>query len=98
MADRLESYSYPLGTQERCTVGTFLVDFTRSQAHWSDGMFAIHGYVRGEVVPTLDLILAHKHPEDRGPSSPSWTASARMAVMERCSIGFWTAPAANIAF
>ena len=67
MADRLESYSYPLGTQERCTVGTFLVDFTRSRAHWSDGMFRIHGYVRGEVVPTLDLILAHKHPEDRGP-------------------------------
>lgn len=67
MADRLESYSYPLGTQERCTVGTFRIDFKRSQAQWSDGMFAIHGYARGEVVPTLDLILAHKHPEDLGP-------------------------------
>ncbi|WP_159706623.1 PAS and ANTAR domain-containing protein [Arthrobacter sp. 18067] len=67
MTERLESYSYPLGAQERCTVGSFRIDFKRHQAQWSDGMFTIHGYVRGEVVPTLGLVLAHKHPEDRGP-------------------------------
>ncbi|WP_240720187.1 PAS and ANTAR domain-containing protein [Pseudarthrobacter sp. NamB4] len=33
--------------------------------HWSDGMFQLHGYERGEVVPTLELLFAHKHPEDR---------------------------------
>jgi hypothetical protein len=33
--------------------------------HWSDGMYQLHGYQRGEVVPTLDLLYAHKHPEDR---------------------------------
>lgn len=32
---------------------------------WSDGLFLLHGYVRGEVVPTVELILAHKHPDDR---------------------------------
>ncbi|MBX7444828.1 PAS and ANTAR domain-containing protein [Arthrobacter sp. MAHUQ-56] len=33
--------------------------------HWSDGMFRLHGYRRGEVVPTMELVFAHKHPEDR---------------------------------
>jgi hypothetical protein len=32
---------------------------------WSDGLFLLHGYERGEVVPTVELILAHKHPDDR---------------------------------
>lgn len=27
-------------------------------------MYAIHGYCRGEIVPTLALTLAHKHPDD----------------------------------
>lgn len=32
---------------------------------WSDGMFGIHGLKPGEVVPTFDLFMAHKHPLDR---------------------------------
>jgi hypothetical protein len=32
---------------------------------WSDGLYRLHGYERGEVVPTIELILAHKHPDDR---------------------------------
>jgi hypothetical protein len=28
-------------------------------------MFHIYGYAPGEVVPTVDLLLAHKHPQDR---------------------------------
>jgi hypothetical protein len=34
-------------------------------AAWSDGLYQLHGYERGDVVPTIDLILAHKHPDDR---------------------------------
>jgi PAS domain S-box-containing protein len=33
---------------------------------WSDEVAAIHGYQPGTVTPTTDLMLAHKHPEDRG--------------------------------
>jgi len=33
--------------------------------HWSDGTYRLHGYRRGEVVPTMELVFAHKHPDDR---------------------------------
>jgi hypothetical protein len=33
---------------------------------WSDGVYAIYGFERGEVVPTTQLMLSHKHPDDRG--------------------------------
>ena len=31
---------------------------------WSDGMFRIHGFEPGEVVPTTALVMAHIHPDD----------------------------------
>ncbi|AOY74108.1 PAS and ANTAR domain-containing protein [Paenarthrobacter ureafaciens] len=67
MTDRIETYSYPMGAHAPCPVGTFRVSFSSPKAQWSDGMFKIHGYLRGEIVPTMDLIIAHKHPEDRRP-------------------------------
>jgi anti-anti-sigma factor len=32
---------------------------------WSDGVYAIHGFHRGEVVPTTALLLSHTHAADR---------------------------------
>ena len=32
---------------------------------WSSGMYAIHGFEPGEIVPTTQVFLAHKHPDDR---------------------------------
>ena len=32
---------------------------------WSEEMYGLHGFTRGEVVPTTELLLAHTHPEDR---------------------------------
>ena len=31
---------------------------------WSEGMFRLHGYEPGEVVPTTALVMHHMHPED----------------------------------
>lgn len=31
---------------------------------WSDELFRIHGFEPGDVVPTTELLVAHKHPED----------------------------------
>ena len=31
---------------------------------WSEEVFRIHGFEPGEVVPTTELLLAHKHPDD----------------------------------
>ena len=44
--------------------GTFLLDGRSQTMSWSDELYLIHGYRRGDVVPTLALILAHKHPGD----------------------------------
>jgi ANTAR domain/PAS fold len=32
---------------------------------WSDDLYRLHGFVRGEVVPTTELLLAHAHADDR---------------------------------
>ena len=48
-----------------CTAGAFFIDAVTGKVVWSEGVYRIHGYERGEVVPTVELILAHKHPGDR---------------------------------
>ncbi|MET3721658.1 MULTISPECIES: PAS and ANTAR domain-containing protein [unclassified Arthrobacter] len=58
------TYSSALG-EGACLAGTFHVKLPAQTVEWSDGMYQVHGYRRGEVVPTLDLLFSHKHPEDR---------------------------------
>ncbi|MET4589401.1 PAS and ANTAR domain-containing protein [Arthrobacter sp. 754] len=58
------TYSSALGDGQ-CLAGTFKVDVPAMTVEWSDGMYQVHGYKRGEVVPTLDLLLSHKHADDR---------------------------------
>ena len=58
------TYSSALGDLE-CPAGSFHLDLARRKMEWSDGLYLLHGYRRGEVVPTVELILAHKHPDDR---------------------------------
>jgi len=31
---------------------------------WSEEMYALHGFEPGQVVPSTELVLAHKHPDD----------------------------------
>lgn len=59
------TYSSALGDVE-CPAGAFHFDMARRKMEWSDGLYLLHGYQRGEVVPTVEMILAHKHPDDRG--------------------------------
>ena len=58
------TYSSALGAGD-CPAGTYHIDLVNGTAAWSDGLYHLHGYERGEVVPTIELILAHKHPDDR---------------------------------
>ncbi|MGN6440785.1 MAG: PAS and ANTAR domain-containing protein [Arthrobacter sp.] len=39
---------------------------------WSEGMYGIHGLKQGEVVPTFELFMAHKHPLDRDAILALW--------------------------
>ena len=45
-------------------VGRFVWRVPEDSWWWSDQMFAIHGFEPGQVVPSTDLVLSHKHPDD----------------------------------
>jgi hypothetical protein len=62
--DGPRTYSSALGAAE-FLAGSFLFDPLSGKTEWSDGLFNLHGYQRGEVVPTLELLMSHKHPDDR---------------------------------
>jgi hypothetical protein len=46
-------------------VGTFRFWFVGQRWEWSDEVARMHGYEPGSVVPTTELLLSHKHPDDR---------------------------------
>ena len=45
--------------------GQWRYDLATGAWWWSPETYRIHGFEPREVVPTTDLVLAHKHPEDR---------------------------------
>ena len=47
-------------------IGWFRFYFTDQRWEWSEQVQRMHGYEPGSVIPTTDLVLAHKHPNDRG--------------------------------
>jgi hypothetical protein len=52
------------GAQQRA--GWFRFYFADQRWEWSEQVQRMHGYEPGCVTPTTDLVLSHKHPDDRG--------------------------------
>jgi PAS domain S-box-containing protein len=46
-------------------VGWFRFYFSDQRWEWSEQVQRMHGYQPGSVTPTTELVLAHKHPDDR---------------------------------
>ena len=46
-------------------VGAFRFWFVGQRWEWSDELAVMHGHVPGAVTPSTELLLSHKHPEDR---------------------------------
>ncbi|GAB2442517.1 hypothetical protein GCM10027262_57600 [Nocardia tengchongensis] len=46
-------------------VGAFRFWFADQRWEWSDEVAKMHGYAPGSVEPTTELLLAHKHSDDR---------------------------------
>ncbi len=46
-------------------VGAFRFYFDDERWEWSEQVQRMHGYQPGEMTPTTQLVLSHKHPEDR---------------------------------
>ncbi|WP_354531011.1 PAS and ANTAR domain-containing protein [Nakamurella sp. UYEF19] len=51
------------GTRE--PVGWFDYSVTADTWTWSPGLYEMHGFEPGEIVPTTAVFVAHKHPDDR---------------------------------
>nr|WP_231994147.1 PAS and ANTAR domain-containing protein [Mycobacterium sp. 852002-50816_SCH5313054-b] len=54
-----------LGLGEPQRVGRFRFFLDGRRWEWSDAVARMHGYEPGQVEPTTELLLQHKHPEDR---------------------------------
>lgn len=52
-------------TGKTCPAGSFRYWFADQRWEWSDEVAALHGYPPGEVAPSTELLLSHKHPDDR---------------------------------
>ena len=52
------------GGGEPQRVGSFRFYLDGQRWEWSDTVALMHGYRPGEVTPTTELLLSHKHPED----------------------------------
>jgi hypothetical protein len=50
---------------DNASVGAFRFWFVGQRWEWSDEVARMHGYQPGSVVPTTELLLSHKHPDDR---------------------------------
>ena len=59
------------------SVGGFRFWFEDQRWEWSDEVAAIYGYPAGSERPSTELLLAHKHPDDRELVDPSIVAAVR---------------------
>src|SRR6185295_3913042 len=46
-------------------VGSFRYTVADDRWEWSDEVAQMHGYAPGTVTPTTELVLSHKHPDDK---------------------------------
>lgn len=72
MWSKLDTYLFPLQPSTPCPSGTFTLHVPSGKMEWSEGLFGVHGLSQGEVVPTFELFMAHKHPLDRVPVRTLW--------------------------
>jgi PAS domain S-box-containing protein len=54
-----------VGVASDTHVGAFRFYFGDQRWEWSEQVQRMHGYQPGAVTPTTELVLSHKHPEDR---------------------------------
>ncbi|MCV6962666.1 PAS and ANTAR domain-containing protein [Mycobacterium intermedium] len=54
-----------VGANRYLHVGGFRFWFVGQRWEWSDEVARMYGYEPGSVVPTTQLLLSHKHPDDR---------------------------------
>ncbi|MGB6762445.1 PAS domain-containing protein, partial [Mycobacterium sp.] len=61
----LSAVDLVIGVGDPQRVGRFKFFLDEQRWEWSDAVARIHGYEPGTMVPTTELLLQHKHPDDR---------------------------------
>jgi hypothetical protein len=56
---------WPVVDTDKPGVGSFRFWFVGERWEWSDELARMHGYQPGTVEPTTELLMSHKHPDDR---------------------------------
>lgn len=54
-----------LAMASRESIGWFRYYFDDQRWEWSEELQRLHGYQPGTVTPTTELVVSHKHPDDR---------------------------------
>jgi PAS domain S-box-containing protein len=49
---------------EPARVGRFVYNYNTDSWVWSSAVARMHGYEPGEIQPTTEIVLSHKHPDD----------------------------------
>ena len=60
-----EAVELTMGTGDPQRVGSFRFYIDGHRWEWSENVERLHGYEPGTVTPTTELLLSHKHPDDR---------------------------------
>lgn len=60
-----DDFDRVVGAGDPQGVGRFRFWFADQRWEWSDEVARMHGYAPGQIEPTTELLLSHKHPEDR---------------------------------
>ncbi|MGY4099947.1 PAS and ANTAR domain-containing protein [Nocardia sp. R16R-3T] len=66
-----------VGAGNALHAGWFRFRFADQRWEWSDEVARMHGYTPGEVTPTTELLLSHKHPDDRDRVEAALVTSVR---------------------
>jgi PAS domain S-box-containing protein len=64
-SEELTAVDLVIGAGEPQRVGRFRFLLDGQRWEWSDAVARVHGYEPGTVQPTTELLLRHKHPDDR---------------------------------
>lgn len=80
----VDSKEQALDGDEPQRVGWFTFHFDDERWEWSKAVQIMHGYEPGTVTPTTELVLSHKHPDDRQ------TIAATLEEMRRAHRPFST--------
>lgn len=53
------------GSQPSGGIGHYVYTVVSEEWTWSDGLYGMHGYAPDEITVSTELMLSHKHPDDR---------------------------------